>query len=200
MTIQPAEITAVILAGGRGRRIGGKDKGFVMLNNLPLIEHVIAAVSPQTGQLIINANRNIEEYQRYGFPVVSDTMTDYQGPLAGFASTLAAVDTDYIVTIPCDSPLLPADLVQRLVHALQNEDAELAVAHDGQRLQPVFALMRVSLLPSLLGFLQRGDRKIDLWYAQHKMAKADFSDIPETFLNINTPADQQHLQQHEKLK
>jgi molybdenum cofactor guanylyltransferase len=200
MIIQPAEITAVILAGGRGRRMGGKDKGLVEVNDLPLIEHVISAVSPQAGQLIINANRNIEEYRRYGFPVVSDTMTDYQGPLAGFASSMAAADTEYIVTIPCDSPLLPADLVQRLVQTLQNEDAELAVAHDGQRLQPVFALMRVSLLPSLLGFLQRGDRKIDLWYAQHKIAKADFSDIPETFLNINTPGDQQQLQQHEKLR
>ncbi|MEA3303396.1 MAG: molybdenum cofactor guanylyltransferase MobA [Pseudomonadota bacterium] len=200
MIIQAAEITAVILAGGRGRRMGGKDKGLVVVNNLPLIEHVISAVSPQAGQLVINANRNIEEYQHYGFPVVSDTMADYQGPLAGFASTMAAAETDYIVTIPCDSPLLPADLVQRLVDALQNEDAELAVAHDGERLQPVFALIRVSLLPSLLDFLQRGDRKIDLWYAQHKMAKADFSDIPETFLNINTPGDQEQVQRHERLK
>jgi len=200
MTLQPTEITAVILAGGRGRRMGGKDKGLVELNGAPLIEHVLSAVSPQAGQLVINANRNIDEYQRYGFPVVSDAMADYQGPLAGFASTMAAAETEYIATIPCDSPLLPADLVQRLVHALQNEDAELAVAHDGKRLQPVFALIKVKLLPSLLQFLQRGDRKIDLWYAQHKMAKADFSDIPETFLNINTPGDQEKLQQHESLK
>ena len=200
MIVQPAEVTAVILAGGRGRRMGGVDKGLVEINNLPLIEHALSAMSPQVGQLIINANRNIEEYQRYGFPVVSDTMADYQGPLAGFASTMAAAETDYIVTIPCDSPLLPADLVQRLVHALQNGDAELAVAHDGQRLQPVFALIRVSLLPGLLEFLRRGDRKIDLWYAQHKMAMADFSDIPETFLNINTPGDQEQLQQHQRLQ
>lgn len=200
MILQPTEITAVILAGGRGRRMGGKDKGLVEINNLPLIEHILSAVKSQAGQTVINANRNIEEYQRYGFPVVSDAMADYQGPLAGFASTMAAAETEYIVTIPCDSPLLPADLVQRLVHALQNEDAELAVAHDGKRLQPVFALIKVKLLPSLLQFLQRGDRKIDLWYAQHKMAKADFSDIPETFLNINTPGDQEKLQQHESLK
>ncbi len=200
MSIQPAEITAVILAGGRGRRMGGKDKGLIEINGLPLIEHVVSAVAPQVGQLFINANRNIEEYRHYGFPVVSDTMADYQGPLAGFASNMAVAETDYIVTIPCDSPLLPADLVQRLVHALQNEDAELAVAHDGKRLQPVFALIKVSLLPSLQEFLQRGDRKIDLWYAEHKMAKADFSDVPETFLNINTPGDQEQLQQHERLK
>ena len=200
MSIQPTEITAVILAGGRGRRMGGKDKGLIKINGLPLIEHVVSAVAPQVGQLFINANRNIEEYRHYGFPVVSDTMADYQGPLAGFASNMAVAETDYIVTIPCDSPLLPADLVQRLVGALQNADAELAVAHDGKRLQPVFALIKVSLLPSLQEFLQRGDRKIDLWYAEHKMAKADFSDVPETFLNINTPCDQEQLQQHERLK
>ncbi len=200
MIVQPAEITAVILAGGRGRRMGGKDKGLVEINSLPLIEHVLSAVSPQTGQLIINANRNIEEYQRYGFPVVSDTMANYQGPLAGFASAMAAAETDYIVTIPCDSPLLPDDLVQRLVQALNHEDAELAVAHDGKRLQPVFALIRVSLLPGLLKFLQCGERKIDRWDAQHKRAKADCADSPETFLNINTPADQQQLQQHERLR
>ena len=200
MSLQPTEITVVILAGGRGRRMGGKDKGLVKFNGSPLIEHVLSAVSTQAGQLIINANRNLEEYRHYGFPVVSDTMADYQGPLAGFASSMAAANTDFIVTIPCDSPLPPADLVQRLVDALQDEDAELAVAHDGKRLQPVFALIKVSLLPSLQEFLRRGDRKIDLWYAQHKMAKADFSDIPETFLNINTPGDQQQLQQHEKLK
>jgi len=200
MSLQPTEITVVILAGGRGRRMGGKDKGLVKFNGSPLIEHVLSAVSTQAGQLIINANRNLEEYRHYGFPVVSDTMADYQGPLAGFASSMAAANTDFIVTIPCDSPLPPADLVQRLVDALQDEDAELAVAHDGNRLQPVFALIKVSLLPSLQEFLRRGDRKIDLWYAQHKMAKADFSDIPETFLNINTPGDQQQLQQHEKLK
>lgn len=200
MKPETADITAVILAGGRGSRMGGKDKGLVEINNMPLIEHVLSLVSSQAGQLIINANRNIEQYQRYGFPVVSDTMADYQGPLAGFASTMAAATTDYIVTIPCDSPLLPADLVQRLVRALISEDAELSVAFDGQRLQPVFALIQVSLLPSLLGFLQRGDRKIDLWYAQHKMAKADFSDIPETFLNINTPGDQTKLQQNKRVQ
>lgn len=200
MIPQPTEITAIILAGGRGRRMGGKDKGLVELNGIPLIDHVLSAVSPQAGQLIINANRNIVEYQRYGFPVVSDTMEDYQGPLAGFASAMAVAKTEYIVTIPCDSPVLPPDLVQRLVHALQREDAKLAVAHDGERLQPVFALIQVKLLPSLLEFLRRGDRKIDLWYAQHKMAKADFSDIPETFLNINTPGDQQQLQQDDRLR
>lgn len=200
MKPETADITAVILAGGRGSRMGGKDKGLVEINNMPLIEHVLSLVSSQAGQLIINANRNIEQYQRYGFPVVNDTMADYQGPLAGFASTMAAATTDYIVTIPCDSPLLPADLVQRLVRALISEDAELSVAFDGQRLQPVFALIQVSLLPSLLGFLQRGDRKIDLWYAQHKMAKADFSDIPETFLNINTPGDQTKLQQNKRVQ
>lgn len=200
MSLEPAEITAVILAGGRGRRMGGRDKGLVEINGVPLIEHALSAVAPQVGKVIINANRNSEEYRRYGIPVVSDTMTDYQGPLAGFASTMAAAETPLILTIPCDSPLLPPDLVQRLVLALQSENAELAVAHDGERLQPVFALIRVELLPSLQQFLDRGERKIDLWYAEHRMARADFSDIPEIFLNINTPGDQQQIQQHQRLR
>lgn len=200
MSLEPAEITAVILAGGRGRRMGGRDKGLVEINGVPLIEHALSAVAPQVGKIIINANRNSEEYRRYGFPVVSDTMADYQGPLAGFASTMAVAETPYISTIPCDSPLLPPDLVQRLALALKSEDAELAVAHDGERLQPVFALIGVELLPSLQQFLDRGDRKIDLWYAEHRMARADFSDIPEIFLNINTPGDQQQIQQHQRLR
>jgi len=198
--LQPTEITAVILAGGRGSRLGGKDKGLVKLNCTPLIEYILAAVSPQVQRLLINANRNIEEYQRYGYPVVNDDLADFQGPLAGVASAMAVTETNFIVTIPCDSPLLPADLVQRLFHALHGEEAELAVAYDGKRMQPVFALINVKLLPSLLEFLQRGDRKTSLWYTQHKMARADFSDIPEMFLNINTPGDQEQLQQHENFK
>jgi len=197
MMLEPTQITAVILAGGRGRRMEGKDKGLVKLNGTPLIEHVLSAVSPQVGQLLINANRNIEEYQRYGFPVVSDTMADYQGPLAGLASAMAVAETDYIVTTPCDSPLLPADLVQRLIHALQEKDAELAVAHDGKRLQPVFALVPVRLLPNLQQYLDCGERKATLWFTQQRIAQADFSDIPEAFLNINTPAEQKQLRQND---
>ncbi len=182
-------ITAVILAGGRGSRLGGQDKGLLGLNGKPLIEHILDAITPQVKTVIISANRNHQVYAGYGYPVVSDDMTDFQGPLAGFAAALSACNTDYIMTLPCDGPSVPADLAARLSKAIIDNEAELAVAHDGQRMQPVYALIPRSLLDSLLAFLDAGDRKIDLWYAQHKVALADFSDVLESFFNINTEKD-----------
>ncbi len=179
-------VTGVILAGGMGRRMGGIDKGWVKLNGTALIQWSIKALSLQVDALLINANRNLERYQTLGYTVVADTMSDFQGPLAGFAAAMATADTDYIVTAPCDSPLLPLDLVSRLFIALGHQH-QLAVAHDGQRLQPVFALIPVFMLPDLLTFLHQGGRKIDLWYARHTMAIADFSHCPECFNNVNTP-------------
>lgn len=182
-------ITAVVLAGGRGRRLGGQDKGLMELDGKPLIKHILDLVTPQVNAVIINANRNQEIYADLGHPVISDTMTDYQGPLAGFAAALAASDTDYIMTLPCDGPYVPADLASRLSAAIIDNDAELAVAHDGQRMQPVYALLPRILLGSLQDFLDAGDRKIDLWYARHNTALADFSDDIDTFFNINTDDD-----------
>jgi molybdenum cofactor guanylyltransferase len=182
-------ITAVVLAGGRGRRLGGLDKGLLSLEGKPLIEHIIDAIKPQAGTIIINANRNRQEYSAYGYPVISDDMTDYQGPLAGFAAALSACKTDYIITLPCDGPTVPPDLVSRLAEALINQNAELAVAHDGTRMQRVYALIPCALLDSLQAFLDTGDRTVGLWYAQHNVAQADFSDVPDTFFNINTEED-----------
>jgi molybdopterin-guanine dinucleotide biosynthesis protein A len=182
-------ITAVVLAGGRGRRLGGQDKGLMELDGRPMIEHILNLVTPQVNAVIINANRNQQVYADSGHPVISDNMTDYQGPLAGFAAALAATDTDYIMTLPCDGPYVPADLASRLSAAIIENDAELAVAHDGQRMQPVYALIPRSLLGSLQDFLDAGDRKIDLWYARHDTALADFSDVIDTFFNINTDDD-----------
>jgi molybdopterin-guanine dinucleotide biosynthesis protein A len=189
MTIDKHTITAVVLAGGRGKRLGGKDKGLISFEGKPLIEYILAAISPQANAVIINANRNLIRYADYGYPVISDNMADFQGPLAGFAAALSACSTDYIVTLPCDGPYVPADLVARLVTAREANHAEIAVAHDGQRMQPVYALIPRSLLASLQGFLDAGDRKIDLWYASHDTALADFSDVTETFFNINTEDD-----------
>ena len=182
-------ITAVVLAGGRGRRLGGQDKGLVDLDGRPLIEHILGLVTPQVSAVIINANRNQQIYADLGHPVISDNMADYQGPLAGFAVALAACNTDYIMTLPCDGPYVPVDLVSRLSAAMKDNDAELAVAYDGQRMQPVHALIPRSLLGSLQDFLDAGDRKIDLWYARHNTALADFSDVIDTFFNINTEDD-----------
>ncbi|MEN8710807.1 MAG: molybdenum cofactor guanylyltransferase MobA [Arenicellales bacterium] len=182
-------ITAVVLAGGRGRRLGGQDKGLMDLDGKPLIEHILELVTPQVSAVIINANRNQQVYADLGHPVISDNMADYQGPLAGFAVALAACNTDYIMTLPCDGPYVPVDLVSRLSAAMKDNDAELAVAYDGQRMQPVYALIPRSLLGSLQEFLDAGDRKIDLWYARHNTALADFSDVIDTFFNINTEDD-----------
>ncbi|MEJ2454451.1 MAG: molybdenum cofactor guanylyltransferase MobA [Candidatus Thiodiazotropha sp.] len=189
------QITAVILAGGRGRRMGGVDKGLVEFNGRPLIEHVIEAIAPQVHDLMINANRNLVRYQTFGYPVIADSLNDYQGPLAGFLAAMEMARTPYIVTVPCDGPLLAADLVERLVQARERDSAEIAVAHDGQRMQPVYALIPVSLKQSLQHYLDGGDRKIDLWYAPHRVALADFSDLPATFVNINTEEERDRLQE-----
>lgn len=182
-----SEITGVILAGGRGQRMGGRDKGLVELAGRPLIEHVLATLRPQVGQLLISANRNLDHYARYGHRIVADDLQGYQGPLAGIAATLAVVTTPWILTVPCDGPRLHPRLADRLVHALQRDGAELAVAHDGVRLQPVHALIPVTLATNLAQFLAAGGRKTEDWYAGHHMARADCSDCPDCFRNANTP-------------
>ena len=193
-TLSKHDVTAVILAGGKGRRMQGKDKGLVELAEQPLIEHVIAVIEPQVESIIINANRNQQQYSDYGYPVISDALDNYQGPLAGFISALKNSTTSHIVTLPCDGPLLPGDLVERLIFASNEENAEIAVAHDGERMQPVYSLIPVTLTASLSDFLDSGERKIDLWYKQHRVALADFSDCPESFRNINTTKERDSLQ------
>jgi molybdenum cofactor guanylyltransferase len=190
-----SNITGVILAGGKGRRMGGQDKGLLPLNGKPLIEYVVQALSQQVSSLLINANRNTERYARYGYPVIDDELSGYQGPLAGFAAALEAIETDYIVTLPCDAPVVPPDLVERLGAALVQKDADIAVAHDGVRMQPVYALIPRLLRASLLEFLDTGERKIDRWYARHRVALADFSDAPDAFRNLNTPEQRASLEQ-----
>ena len=196
-TVDKDQISAVILAGGMGRRMGGQDKGQVKLHGHPLIEYVLNAIRPQVSTILINANRHQDDYAHYGYPVLSDLLEGYQGPLAGFASAMQAASTPYIVTVPCDGPLLASDLVSRLCAALMRDNAEIAVAHDGDRLQPVYALVPTNLLPDLEAFLEAGNRKIDQWYAEHVVALADFSDSAETFRNINTPEDYQRLHKEE---
>ncbi|MBI2992637.1 MAG: molybdenum cofactor guanylyltransferase [Gammaproteobacteria bacterium] len=180
-------MTGVILAGGEARRMGGGDKGLVPLAGRPMIEYVLDVLRPQVSGVLINANRNLETYARLGCPVIADEFPGFNGPLAGMASALRAVRTPYLATVPCDSPFVPADLVARLAAALEQAGADICVAHNGERMQPVFSLMRSNLIDSLLLFLKRGGRKIDQWHAGHRTAIADFSDKPETFMNVNTP-------------
>ena len=189
-------ITGVILAGGRARRMGGTDKGLVRIAGMPMAAHVLRRLEPQVGRVLINANRNLDSYRALGVPVVPDFDADFAGPLAGMAAGMHAAGEGWIVTVPCDSPLVPADLVLRLIRARDAGDAELAVASGAGRLQPVFALLPCSLASSLRRFLDSGERKIDRWYALHRLAVADFEDIPETFLNINTPEERDAMEAH----
>ncbi len=184
------QITALILAGGRGSRMGGQDKGLTPLLGKPMIEYILEQIAPQVDHVMINANRNLDKYQRYGHTVISDNLNDYQGPLAGFAAGLDNSPTELMITLPCDGPTLPHELVSKLLKAMQSENADIVVAHDGKRLQPVYALLKRSLLPSLNEFLANGDRKIDLWYPKHRMTTADFSEVTEAFNNVNTPQQQ----------
>jgi molybdenum cofactor guanylyltransferase len=188
------DITAVILAGGKARRMDGQDKGLITLHGRPMIDYIIHALQPQAGNILINANRNAEQYAAFGLPVIADMLGDYFGPLVGMASGMNATDKTFIVTAPCDSPFIPDNLVETLYRALAENEADICVAHDGERMQPVFALLRCSLLPSLLAYLDEGGRKIDTWYGQQRLALADFSTSAETFLNLNTPEDKRMLE------
>ncbi|MGK0273027.1 MAG: molybdenum cofactor guanylyltransferase [Cocleimonas sp.] len=190
MKINKSQITAVILAGGKGRRLGGQDKGLVEYKGKPLIQHVLEKITLQVDDVLINANRNHESYSALGYKVINDELSDFQGPLAGFATAMQSCNTDYILTMPCDGPSLSDDYVARLATATENKDT-IIVAHDGERLQPVHALIPVSLIESLMKFLESGDRKIDRWYAQNDMVTADFSDQPDMFFNVNTEEQRQ---------
>lgn len=179
-------ITGIILAGGQARRMGGKDKGLIQLAQKPMIEYVLKTIKPQVDSIIINANRNQAIYENYGFPVIADRIEGYSGPLAGMASGIQAAKTSFIVTVPCDSPLIADNLVLKLYATLQKEDAEICTAYANGRLQPVFTLMKIELLPSMLEFLDNGERKIDKWFEKHHLAITDFSEQANTFININS--------------
>lgn len=181
------DVTGVVLAGGQGRRMGGVDKGWVAMDGRPLVAHVLARLGPQVGSVTINANQNLERYAALGHPVVTDAVGGFAGPLAGLHAALAAVTTPWVVTVPCDSPFLPADLVARLAHAVG--DADLAVARTFDQAHPVFALVRRSVRPHLDAFLAAGGRKIDAWYATLRVVEVRFDDEADAFRNINTAAE-----------
>jgi molybdopterin-guanine dinucleotide biosynthesis protein A len=195
--IARADITGLVLAGGRGSRMGGVDKGLQDHLGVPLALHALQRLAPQAGPLLINANRNLDAYAAMGAPVCTDVLPDYAGPLAGFMAGLEHCTTPWLVTVPCDSPLFPADLVARLAQALTEADADIAMAatlEDGvQRVQPVFCLMKASLKDSLAAFTQGGQRKIDRWTALHRCVEVRFDDA-HAFFNANTLAELQQLQ------
>jgi molybdopterin-guanine dinucleotide biosynthesis protein A len=177
-------VSAIVLAGGQGRRMGGVDKGLQLLRGKPMIEWVLGRLEPQVAEIIVNANQNLETYEKYGHRVVPDEITGFAGPLAGLHAGLKAAAHPLVVTVPCDSPFLPEDLVGRLSASLQHHD--LAVAKTGAQAHPVFALMKRQVRESLEAFLAAGGRKIDAWYAALKVVEVSFDDEAEAFRNINT--------------
>ena len=197
MRIDPSEITGVILAGGRGSRMGGVDKGLQNHLGMPLALHALMRLAPQVGETMINANRNLGAYESMGVPVWPDTTADFAGPLAGMLVALERCQTPYLVTVPCDTPNFPIDLVERLAAALVEADAEIAMAatmEDGSvQTQPVFSLLKTELLESLVRSMQAGERKIDRWMGQHRCAQVLFEDA-DAFFNANTLSELQKLQ------
>ncbi|HWI37831.1 MAG TPA: molybdenum cofactor guanylyltransferase MobA [Burkholderiales bacterium] len=177
-------VSGIVLAGGLGRRMGGVDKGLQLLHGKPMIEHVLERLRPQVDEIVINANQNLDRYRSFGHRVVSDAIGGFAGPLAGLHAGLQAVTNPLAVTVPCDSPFLPTDLVARLQSKLAVND--LAVAKTGDQAHPVFALVRQSVAGNLETFLASGGRKIDAWYAALKVVEVNFDDEADAFRNINT--------------
>lgn len=192
MSISYHDICGVVLAGGQGRRLGGKDKGLLQLHDKPFIEHIVEKLSPQVGEVLINANRNQQLYAAFG-NVIQDELADYQGPLAGMLAAMNHTDKQWIVTVPCDGISIPDDMVSRLCESAEQHNSLIATAHDGDRLQPVHALISCSLQDSLNDFLMSGQRKIDRWYEQHQFSSADFKNNIELFRNVNTPTEKEDL-------
>ncbi|MCG6659046.1 molybdenum cofactor guanylyltransferase [Halomonas campisalis] len=181
------DVTGLILAGGQGRRMGGRDKGLEPLAGRPLVTHVMDRLVGRVASVMINANRHLEAYAGFGDRLVTDLEGGYQGPLMGIYSGLRAAETPWVLVVPCDTPALPMALVPRLVAGLG--DCDIAVAHDGERLHPVVALLRTRLADDLGEALAAGERKIDRWYARHAWCPVDFHDCPEAFTNLNTESD-----------
>ena len=190
-------ITGLILAGGRGSRMGGVDKGLQNYRGMPLALHALLRLGPQVGHVMINANRNLGAYEAFGAPLWPDALPDFAGPLAGFLAGLEQCETAYLVTVPCDSPQFPLDLVQRLAQAMEANNAEIAMAatlEDGvMRTQPVFCMMKTDVMESLVRFTHEGQRKIDRWTALHRCVEVPFEDAA-AFTNANTLAELQQLE------
>ena len=199
MNLRSDKVTGLVLAGGRARRMAGQDKGLIELAGRPMVHWVVQRLVPQTASVLISANRNFERYADMGFEIIRDVDDDFLGPLAGMSAGLTRSATPWLVTVPCDSPLLVADLVVRLSAAIPEKGIGIAVAHDGNRLQPVFSLIHRDLASDLVDFLHSGGRKIDLWLDRHVWARVDFSDHPDMFLNINTPEELAELEKQLQL-
>jgi len=179
-------ISAIILAGGQATRMGGAGKALVTLQNKHLIQHVIERLDPQVDEILINVNREMAKYEVFNLPIFQDEHPSFIGPLAGFALGLKHGKHGYLLTVPCDSPLFPSDLVERLLNALTGSSADIAVAKSAGHTHPVFCLMKKSVLPSLLAYIDQGERKVSDWQKSLHCLEVEFNDCSEAFVNLNT--------------
>ncbi len=179
-------VAGVILAGGLARRMNNADKGLVTLNNKPLISYVLSELSTLLDEIYISANRNVNTYAQFGYPVITDLSTDFSGPLAGILSVMSVTHADVLIVVPCDSPLIKTEHIQQLLDSVVTRNLDITVAFDGERIHPVFLAVKTSLKQSLESFLENGERKVELWLKQHNWASTDFSKNNEIFTNINT--------------
>ncbi|NOX09984.1 MAG: molybdenum cofactor guanylyltransferase [Gammaproteobacteria bacterium] len=186
--------TAIILAGGQANRMAGINKGLIEINGKSCIQYIINVLTPQTSSILINANKNRSDYQHYGYPVIKDNQQGYLGPLAGIETALTHATHPLILTLPCDAPLIRPELITRLLEAMTNNKCDVCIAHDGKHLQPVFTLLRKSQLTSLHEFIKNGGRKTRTWLLSLNHCLVDYSDHPEQFFNMNSPADKTRLE------
>lgn len=187
MSLKSISITGVVLAGGQARRMGGGDKGLLRFAGKALVEYALAAIQPVVDAVIINANRNQDKYREYGFPVVADHSESFEGPLAGLLSAMQHADSEYLISLPCDCPLIDSKILERLIEAMKRDPVDCVVASDGERMHPVVLMLDCGLKQDLADYLARGERKIDRWFMRHRWKAVDFSDRPGVFRNINTP-------------
>lgn len=192
-------MTGVILAGGLARRMNNQDKGLVLFHQRPMVSYAIDSIKPLVDQVIINANRNLEDYRQFGLPIVSDQTDNFEGPLAGILSAMLNTDADLLLVIPCDSPLITTEHLHKLLKAGSEPEVDVAVAFDGKRLHPVFLAIKTTLESSLQAYLSRGERKVDLWLMSHRLVQVDFSNEPDVFVNVNTLAELSDLERQSEL-
>lgn len=183
------QITGIILAGGRAQRMGGEDKGLTQLQGRPMVQHVIERLRPQVSSIVISANRNRAQYEALGYPVVSDGDELFNGPLAGIASAIEHTHSEWVLVTPCDTPLLPTDLVSQLMESLQQSESSIVVAHDGERMQQLCFLAPTAILGSIQQQLAAGERRVYRWLESLNPAICQF-ESPLSFANINTPEEQ----------
>ena len=170
------------------------DKGLLLLAGKPLVKHVLERIAPQVSQLMINCNRHADEYARFGYPIYADSVDDFPGPMAGFHSALQHSDSELFLFVPCDTPLLPIDLLDRLVAVMTRDNSDVCTVSDGERLHPVILLAKRGALAGLEDNLRQGHHKVMQWFEEQRHSVADFSERPEAFINLNTSADLNRLE------